>query len=36
MQCYIIFLMIGGERARREKEAVASRNNHLMNKTTTS
>jgi hypothetical protein len=32
MQCHIEFLMMW----RREKEVVASRNNHLMNETTTS
>jgi hypothetical protein len=37
MQCHIGFLMMWRrERAKREKEVVASRNNHLMNETTTS
>jgi hypothetical protein len=37
MQCYIrFFMMWRRERARREKEAVVSPNNHLINETTTS
>jgi hypothetical protein len=37
IQCHIRFLMMWKrERAMREKEVVASRNNHPMNETTTS
>jgi hypothetical protein len=36
MQCDIGFLMMWRREIMERKEAIASRNNHLMNKTTTS